>query len=158
MRSSFRHITIWCLTGLLLIGQTGVSLHQIYCYCKGEWKASLFAADMPSECPMHPQEADRELPACCKHKSECSGNTSGISGHPCKEDLVVYLQLDKPAIRESFKTWDLRMEWAFQEVFPNFGLYCISIPPQPDPISDNHPPPGLKDGRSIRTWVRSFLC
>ncbi|MBK7409280.1 MAG: hypothetical protein IPL49_07110 [Saprospirales bacterium] len=156
MHSYLRHITIWSLVCTLLFGQTGISLHRIYCFCKGEWEASLFPEES-SVCSAHEEEVAHLLPACCQHNAECLVNETGPSHLPCSNDQVVYLQLDQPAVRTTLDYRNHTVEWnwvrvppSFQESFPNNQ--------QPDASKAHCRAPCLKAGRSIRIWMQSFLC
>lgn len=156
MRPSFRHIAIWILAAVLLIGQTGLPLHQIYCFCKGEWKASFFA-EAPSNCSEHEEESDGKMPSCCSKHMGCSENEGTGAGLPCTEDQVVYLQLDEPSLPKTYDSWKLLLEHTFPALVPNFDHFCILTLPIPAPTPDI-PPPVWKDGRVIRIQVQSFLC
>jgi hypothetical protein len=152
MTSPLRHIAIWGLAGMLLFGQTGMSLHQIYCFCKGQWEASLFAV-ADDDCDMHDDVA--ELPACCQGaEASCHMGDS----QPCKEDVVVYVQLDAQATPATEDNWaQAATHWLAAPVFPGFTFFFPSTPAPQRPLADPDPP-SLRDGRSIRTWVQSFLC
>ena len=147
---------VWSLAALLLFGQTGISLHQIYCYCKGEWKSSLFA-ETPEECSEHGHATANELPPCCQHPGDCSINPGPGDQLPCKEDVVVYLQLDASAVPVQPETWAFSADWDLLAVFPNFDLFIPSYSDTFKPVTDWRPPL-LRDGKSIRIQVQSFLC
>ena len=156
MVAPVRHIISWSLIGVLLFGQTGVSLHQIYCFCKGEWESSLFA-EKP-DCSSHEEKTVASIPSCCSHSSDCHGNSPGINALPCSTDQVIYLQLDQAAIPSMQQVkGSIALSWTLVH-HPLF----LKIDPLRDAHQDQPPaeisPPGLKDGRLIRTWVQSFLC
>jgi hypothetical protein len=155
---ALRHILSWNLVAALLIGQTGVSLHQIYCYCKGEWEARLFEAKTIT-CEAHEPEAAHPIPSCCSHDGFCNMEIGAGDQHlPCKEDQTVYLQLDKPAIpvkdADSFQP----ISWPDAVVSLPASSTTIHLPV---PVPANallRAPPFRYDGRTLQTWVQSFRC
>lgn len=157
MQKTFRHIIVWSLAGLLLVGQTGISLHKIYCYCKGEWTSSVFA-EANSGCEDHREKDTQGLPSCCQHFSECSLNAPQDSQFPCTEDFVVYLQLDQTAPPAQTDNRTISSGLDLQAVMPGFTIF---LPPSfaiQTPVLPDYPPPNGLDGRAIRILVRSFLC
>jgi hypothetical protein len=154
---AFRHIITLSLAGTLLVGQTGISLHHIYCYCKGQWESSFFAEEV-SSCEEHDLAEAHPLPSCCEHNTDCSLNAPEDSHLPCKEDQTIYLQLDELAIPASIASLDQAVEWpATVAILPYFQLQYPSLDEAP-----LHPsfraPPLLRSGQSILIWVQSFLC
>jgi len=158
MLTHFRHIIVWSLIGSLLFGQTGFSLHQIYCFCKGEWEASIFTEESMA-CEAEEEDGIHALPACCKKDAECTAFQPDTESAPlpCTNDQVVYLQLDQPAVPGTQNNGDSFQEWSLHLIFPSFAYFS---PEQKYTGTPGVPylPPDLKDGRSIRTWVKSFLC
>ena len=154
-----RHILPWNLIAALLIGQTGVSLHQIYCYCKGEWEARLFEAKEIA-CTEHDDPAEaHELPTCCSHNTACSLEIDGSGSHlPCKEDQTVYVQLDQPAI--PVKDADGFQPISWPDAVASLPVLSPTIHlPVPLPAHALlRAPPFRYNGRTLQTWVQSFRC
>jgi len=157
MQNTFRHIIVWSLAGLLLLGQTGVNLHTIYCYCQGEWTSSIFVK-ATAECEEHPDAVPHGLPSCCQHLSECSLNAPGDHQLPCTEDVVVYLQSDQTAPPAQTDKWNVAAGWDLLAIIPNFEIFLLpSFENQTLTHPDFSPPVGM-NGRAIRILVQSFLC
>lgn len=153
----FRHIITLSLAGAVLLGQTGVSLHHIYCYCKGQWTASLFPEEEIS-CDAHDTADAHALPACCQHNTDCSLNSPEQSHLPCKEDQTVYLQLDEPAVPAHSVNLDQPIDWAAPAALPPSPQLLLAGIAEPSLHPSFRAPPFVRSGRSIQTWVQSFLC
>jgi hypothetical protein len=149
MKKALRHITIFFLAGVVLLSATGVSVHEVYCYCKGEQKASLsyFSANC--------EEKIRDVSehGCCKADACCSSKSK--SGTPCKSHSAKYF---KSEVKYLFTSFEFKI--LAPEVFSVFPDLIASISPksahQFQSWENDLPPPPF--GIELLIKVQSFLC
>ena len=84
LKTAIHQLSILLLAGTVLLGATGVSVHQLYCYCKGEMVASVFKPDDPCG----PQVA-----TCCQSDT-CGKMLAQASSHDCSDCTSQYVKLD----------------------------------------------------------------
>ena len=157
MKTILRHTVPLLLVPNLALGQMGVTVHQLYCLCKGEAVSSLFSIE-PS-CQHHAELA--QLPPCCRMaaaQASCQFNDDQDRDHSCNDSATDYFQLDELAIPSSGERIDL----------PGFDLspavYQITLDwqkaslPSYFPIAYSNPPPPLIYGKTLRIQLQSHLC
>ncbi len=147
MNQAIRHIIIFSLTAIVLVSSTGVSVHRLYCYCKGEVTASIFRPDDPCETA----DAPVEKTGCCKtgncelpaktHRHDCSDCTSEYVKLDVKY-LVFSADFQITAPVATIPTWATYEDFTFLET-TKIGW------------EQNIPPPS---GKELLPWIQSFLC
>ncbi len=81
MKSTWRHSTVWLLAALLFISSTGLSVHQIYCHCKGALTSSILCAEDPCA-----------TDSCCSDSFDCHAAAEG--SHSCTTCIVTWVKAD----------------------------------------------------------------
>jgi hypothetical protein len=84
LKKAVRYITIFLLAANVLVASTGLSVHHLYCYCKGKTIASLFHIDDP--CEMAP--AQPATGCCQKGKCKSSQGDKHDCNSGCNSDYV----------------------------------------------------------------------
>ena len=148
LKTAFYHIIIYFLSGIIFLSTTGVSVHHLYCFCKGEATASFVRPDDPCEEPGALHEKD-----CCAGGGCHDGDSR--QKHDCSTCVSQYVKLDVQYLLPSvdLKITAPAVHWPgflLVEINPVFQKSCISwhqdIPP---------PPPS---GRELLFRIQSFLC
>ncbi|MCC6724268.1 MAG: hypothetical protein IT258_07120 [Saprospiraceae bacterium] len=150
MKQLLRHITVYLLTVSVFVATTGLSIHHLYCYCKGEMVTSIFRPDEP--CKL----AEKQSPAknCCKG-STC-GKPTDEQEHNCADCTSQFVKLDVKYLLPTF--FDLKpfVFVAPQPVhFDNDVHFAVGEKMLLRWQQDLPPPPG---GRELLPWIQSFLC
>ncbi|MCF8247605.1 MAG: hypothetical protein K9J37_21270 [Saprospiraceae bacterium] len=148
MKQVIRHITVFMLVATIFVASTGLSVHHLYCYCKGEMVTSFLRPDEP--CEITENQSPKEN--CCKGVT-CS-NTDEGKKHDCSDCTSVLVKLDTKYLPTSF---DLKL---FDFAAPQMVQF-----PLPEVISfeknllhwqqDLPPPPA---GKTLLPWIQSYLC
>jgi len=131
----------------VLLSSTGVSVHRLYCYCKGEVTASIFRPDDPCELMVSSEEKE----GCCKN-FKC-GPPSKSERHDCADCISEYVKLD---VKYLVFAADYQLT-APAAILPAFAFPdAFSFVKTTKITSDqDHPPPYGKD---LLPWIQSFLC
>ena len=145
LKKAIRHISIFLLAGTVLLGATGVSVHEPYCYCKGEMVASVFKPDDPCG----PQMAN-----CCQG-AVCGKMAAQPAAHDCADCTSKYVKLDVDYLLFSadFKL-TVPVVLAFAKCFSDREIHfenTVLLPWQLD-----LPPPPY--GKTLLPHLQSFLC
>ncbi|MCB0520392.1 MAG: hypothetical protein H6577_25070 [Lewinellaceae bacterium] len=148
MKKTLRHTLIFLLAGIVLTSTTGVSVHKMYCYCKGEMVASVFCPDDPCEIAA----VASEKKDCCKGRSCEMQPKSGHKG--CSDCRSEFVKLNAQFVVSSF---DFQLTTSFPTVL------------QAVPFIENHPhivsiniswetdlPP--PSGKESLPWLQAYLC
>lgn len=145
LRTPIKHTGIYLLTALLFVATTGVSFHQLYCYCQGKAVASIFKPDDP--CHLADAGADD---ACCDGQSCNTGLPE--QNKDCSNCYTQYINLDSEFIVGSF---DLKLNVPAAVV--SLTRLVIRKPANIKPVLRMHdiPPPS---GTALRILFQSFLC
>lgn len=95
MNKILQYTTVVLLTALVFFTTTGLSVHRLFCYCKGEAVASLFK-------PSDPCQDGRSAKAhgCCKGNA-CSPD-SPDGEHGCSDCPYQYVKLDAKYVPSFF--------------------------------------------------------
>lgn len=147
MKKTARHITVFLLAGMVALSSVGLSIHHMYCYCKGELKASLFCISDPCDMAISQQES-----GCC------DGGTCHQPGkpeqHECSDCNTEYVKLDVTYLVLSS---DFKLHPPVTAFLPAMLKAWITVFDQPVvfPDEDPSPPPA---GKALLPWVQSFLC
>jgi hypothetical protein len=147
LKQAIRHITIFLLTATVLVSSTGVSVHRLYCYCKGEVVASLFHPDDPCEMAAAPAEND----GCCK-TGKCEAPAEK-KHHNCSDCNAEYVKLD---VKYLVFTADFQIT-APAALLPTWAVSETLVILETTKISweQDLPPPA---GKELLPWIQSFLC
>lgn len=168
MNQSIKNIIVFGMLVVLLISTIGMSVHTLYCFCKGELEYSFFANETEDHCSKSVETAT--LPPCCQQiaaqKSCCATEKCAKDDHtkkPCTKKGTVYVKLNVDYVIPGTDLVDL----------PVFGLDFLPPSSLPQLVcgpldffesqtlqsadSDRGPPPKLF-GRTLRIFVQSFLC
>ncbi len=147
MKKTFRHITVFLLAGIVFFSTTGLSVHHLYCYCKGEMITSILVPDNPCELG---QGADRG--------NCCEGGACHLPGaeqkHNCTESVAEYVKLDTPFLLPVLG-FDLTMPFVQLPAYFFFNPTAIApVLPGMTWEQDTSPPAG----RELLVLIQSFLC
>lgn len=154
MQYSFRNITALSLALMVWTSTIGLNLHLLYCFCKEEWKVSLF--ELEDSCTKAMQ---RTMDQCCKSHDGCAakGNFAEIQKSPCQSSSVEYVKIDDKFIPgKSFSSL------LFKSFFAPDAL--IPAPSYPDlnhcyqSTELNKAPPLLHYGRLLLTFIQIMIC
>lgn len=151
MKNTFRHITVYLLAATVFVATTGLSVHHLYCYCKGEMVTSIFRSG--GSCSIAEQKTAKK--SCCKSSTSTCGMTNGQ--HDCTDDgTSEFVKLDVKYLLPTFFDLKLVDFYAPQtSVFPILSLVVFEknalrweqdLPP---------PPPA---GKALLPWIQSYLC
>lgn len=153
MRAFAKKYLVWVWMTAVLTATVGVSVHEVYCYCKGKARISLFGSGPENGCAA---KAEPSRPDCCKHhesaapKSCCAQKDGGEPD--CTKKSVQVFQLkseytvDQPAFFFGKKNFDFPL-WLHD--VPMFKrclrpAFCAVEVPAEQP----QPPPPLS-GREV---------
>ena len=135
------------MAATVLVATTGLSVHHLYCYCKGEMVTTLFHPDEP--CGMMEQASSK---SCCKENTCESAATH--KKHHCSDCTSVFVKLDAKYLPS----------------FLDLKYLDFVAPPTPHYIKnefvfliknvlrweqDLPPPPA---GHELLPWIQSYLC
>lgn len=81
MKRTLRNVAVWILAGLLFTSSTGVSIHKIYCHCKGMLASVMLCSEDP--CAALP---------CCSETNGC--HEAGTDDHSCATCIVTWVKAD----------------------------------------------------------------
>jgi len=130
--------TVWVAT-------TGLSVHHLYCYCKGETVTSLFK-------PTDDCEKEANDKPCCKSKT--CGQNLATSKHSCTDCTSEFVKLDVKYL-PSFL--DLKLQGFSAPQIPQFAfLRQFNLEKNAPHWAHDLPPPPA--GKALLPWIQSFLC
>lgn len=148
LKKLIQHITVYLLAATVFVATTGLSVHHLYCYCKGEMVTSIFRPDEPCEVA---EKASSE-------KSCCKGNTCGESSaekeHNCADCTSQFVKLDVKYLPTFF---DLKPFDFIAPQVPHFRFEEI-VMGEATLLrwqQDLPPPPA---GKELLPWIQSYLC
>lgn len=146
LKTTFRHIIVYLLTAVVFFSTMGVSVHHLYCMCKGEATASLIRPSDP--CEMSPS---LPLKDCCKGGG-CHQQDS-TEKHDCTSCVTNYVKLDVPFVLPSL---DLKIEAPVAH-FPALLMpkLVFFTPVKTLKWLQDISPPG---GKELLPWIQTFLC
>ncbi len=148
---------VWLWMSALLVATTGVSVHQIYCYCVGETTLSLFSASSTChDIPASPESvADcclnlpQKKPACC---------AADANKNDCTRETTQFVQLKTEFLAEKWSSYQLSGEIADEPAAPSFSTVAVVIPKSDRTILPNYPQPPPLSGRMICVRHCLALC
>jgi hypothetical protein len=148
LKKLLRNITVYLMAATFFVASTGLSVHHLYCYCKGEMVTSLFRPNEPCEM------ASAKTPAknCCKG-STCSSENPGTQ-HDCSDCTSEFVKLDLKYLPNFF---DLKLQdFIIPQTVPfQHSELAFIQTTQPHQELDLPPPPA---GKALLPWIQSFLC
>ena len=136
----------------MLVTTTGLSVHQLYCYCKGEFAASLFTPEDP--CGMSHAVAVKK-PKCCKQQATCERPATKPRKN-CADTTTVFVKLDADYLVSSAEL-DIQLPVAMVScaTFLATASPVFMAPACPAEAIDLPPPPY---GTGLLVRIQSFLC
>lgn len=149
LKKILRHITVYLLATTILVASNGLSVHHLYCYCKGKMVTSLFHPDEP--CGIAEHQAKQKT--CCK--SDTCGKMVDEKKHNCSDCTSVFVKLDTKYLPSFF---DLK---SLDFIAPQ-RVFCPLVELFASPKSllrwqqDLPPPPPA--GNELLPWIQSYLC
>lgn len=157
MKRSYRHIALWLFLPSLLVSTGGISLHTLYCLCKGETRVSLFL--LPDQCAEKKEKAP--VACCAKHKA-CPKPATEASpdkqDHDCTKRGVWFAKLNTPFLSV---TDDHQFHPVFPEVvLPSFFFIQgnAALGKRQDYLSPEEHGPPLPSGMALRRFLKSYRC
>lgn len=150
MKQLLRHITVYLLATTVFVATTGLSVHHLYCYCKGEMVTSIFRPDEPCEM------AEKASPtkSCCKGTT-CGNPSDDGRKHNCSDCTSQFVKLDAKYLLPTF--FDLK---PFDFIAPQ-NLHFIApqiVGVQNSMLCWQHDLPPPPSGKALLPWIQSFLC
>lgn len=149
MKQQLRHITVYLLAATVFMATTGLSVHHLYCYCKGEMVTSIFRPDEPCEL------AEKQSPS----KSCCKGNTCGMPSdeekHNCSDCTSQFVKMEADYLLPSFfdlKPFDFSAPQTTHFTIPQIVVETANLLQWQQ---DMPPPP---HGKELLLRIQSFLC
>jgi hypothetical protein len=130
----------------MMLATTGLSVHHLYCYCKGEMVTALFRPAEP--CKM----AEKSSPGknCCKGGTCCPEKQ-----HNCTDYSSEFVKLEAKYLLPSFFAFK-----ALEAVIPqahSLRHFCWPAPSKNAPRWEQDlPPPPC--GKQLLPWIQSYLC
>ena len=148
MKKLLRHITVYLLAATVFVATTGLSVHHLYCYCKGEMVTSLFRPNEP--CAFLEQKAPAKK--CCK-STVCAAPTPDKKHH-CSDCTSEFVKLDAKYLPSIFdlKTVDFVAPQTVHFHLPTF----VFIEKNALRWEQDLPPPPA--GKELLPWIQSYLC
>jgi hypothetical protein len=143
------HIAVYCMAATILVTTTGLSVHHLYCYCKGEMVTTLYHPD--ETCGMM---QERTANSTCCQANYCDSAASGKKHH-CTDCSSEFVRLDAKYLPSSFlslKTFDFV---APQKPFFALKEFCPQVKNTLRWEQDLPPPPA---GSELLPWIQSYLC
>ncbi len=148
MKKLLRHIIVYLLAATVFVATTGLSVHHLYCYCKGEMVTSLFRPNEPCEV------AEKKSPdkSCCKNTT-CSAPTTEKKHH-CSDCSSEFVKLDAKCLPVFFdlKAVDFVAPQMVHFHLPKFVVFEKNALRWEQ---DLPPPPA---GKELLPWIQSYLC
>lgn len=157
MQIRFQKWIVWLWALSLLVATTGISLHQIYCFCVGERSVSIFKQPQDACLIGDACVAGESLSPkynCCKKKAQttkpcCKTDKSSVHDGSCSRKSTQFFKLKTELQSPQVEQFDLAKASfpieasgicpSFNVVFPNvarqFSLSAADLPP---PISGRH--------------------
>jgi hypothetical protein len=148
-------VWFWALS--LLVSTTGISLHQIYCFCVGERSVSIFTQPQDACLASNTCVAGESLATtynCCKKKAQsaqscCKADKSSDHDGSCAHKTTQFFKLKSELQSQQLEQFDLAKASfsieasgicsSFDLVFPfaarQLPLFSADLPP---PISGRH--------------------
>lgn len=146
MKNAIRHIAVYLLAGIVFIATTGLSVHHLYCYCKGEIVTSIFCPDEP--CGVAEKATQRD---CCKGTT-CP-SAANETRHKCADCTSEFVKLDVKFLPAFF---DLKLSLPPAPQFVHVAFFEIPVVKQTAICHKPALPPPA--GKELLPWVQSFLC
>lgn len=145
----------------ILLGQTGLSLHTLYCFCKEQASTSLFFLQEASPLSAKHLPAEDEK-GCCTSTDACHRN-SGTKGEmrcekegvPCNTHTINYIKLHNLSLEISADN----QEFEYAAAIAQRAVYLpvpLLLQARLEALHSHpaHAPPG----RMLRILHQSFLC
>ncbi|MCU0346006.1 MAG: hypothetical protein MUC59_03615 [Saprospiraceae bacterium] len=149
MNQQLRHITVYLLAAMVFVATTGLSVHHLYCYCKGEVVTSILRPEDPCELA----EKQPTAKSCCKGTT--CGKPSEEKGHNCADCNSEYVKLDVKYLLPTF--FDLKpLDFVAPQLpfLPQGGV--VALEKNLLRWQQDLPPPPA--GKELLPWIQSYLC
>ena len=153
MKRKVLHSIALSMAFLLFVGQVGLTVHKLYCACKGQWEAAFF---QPEDLCQKKDLALQAMPTCCaKANKSCHlpGNSEEES-HDCTKRDIQYIQQTIPGliVQSELLSFDLVSIMPLPRFLPVLPTIQSIIPAQAP-----EPPPNPY-GLDLRQQLQSYLC
>lgn len=148
MQKILRHGLVWFMTMNLLVSTMGLTVHSLYCLCKGSTAISVF--EQTSKCG---QPIDEDLPSCCQKTLE---ESFCQKDHDCEKKDAKYVKLNVDFVLEK-TDFELRFP-DFQFVALLFSIIENEVVITLGGEYYNKPPPEKPYGKTLLPFTQSFLC
>lgn len=153
-------LTLYLLLPAILLASTGMSLHSIYCLCKGERFVSLISP--PEACASEHADAGLSVAkkACCRvgagFTPDKPRKPDGFHKQCCTQQQHVFLKIPTQSFTES------ALFGLMSPAPPPPHWACVQLPlamPQAACVQVFYPPPPtLPGGSAWLPFAQSFLC
>lgn len=140
---------MYLLAALVFTTTTGLSVHRLVCYCKGEMVASLLRPADPCE------KADSASKNCCKAGPCGMAQKDGKKTRDCSDCAYQYVKLDVKYL-PSFLDLKLSLPAVPARLLP---LFANERHLEKNTVAwerDIPPPPAA--GRALLSLIQSYLC
>ena len=153
MPISFRNITALSLALMVWTSTIGFNMHLLYCFCKEEWKVSLFEPD--DTCTALKETNSK--PCCSKNKG-CSVNTdpTEFQKTPCESTSVQFVKISDKFLPSKDVSTDILPD--FTAILSQLAISAIFVSAQDLSPSDHNKAPPLPYGRTLLTFLQLMLC
>jgi hypothetical protein len=148
LKQAFQHILVYFLAGIVWVSSTGLSLHRVYCYCKGESTTNLIY--FAGQCEEKKVESTPK--SCCKG-AFCQ-TAQSEEKHRCNSHSSQYFKANVQLLLTS-NDFEIHAPIAVSVSFFQLNERPVSKPVTALRAADLPPPPF---GKALLPWVQSFLC
>lgn len=153
MPISFRNITALSLALMVWTSTIGFNMHLLYCFCKEEWKVSLFEPD--DNCTTQKETNSK---TCCSKNKGCSVNTDLAEFHktPCESTSVQFVKISDKFLPSKDIGTDILPD--FTAILSHLAISAVFVSAQDLSPSDHNKAPPLPYGRTLLTFLQLMLC
>lgn len=152
MTSKIKNITVYFLILNLVISTMGLTVHVLYCLCKGEQEVSIF--NIEDDCA----ELEKKSATSCCHKGVCSApaEVKGVEkNHNCAGKSQTFVKLDTEMV-VSEQALELHPP---QPMVSHDHTAVVILSAQPAfQFHFNKAPPPRPGGQTLLPLIQSYLC
>ncbi len=145
------NIAPFSLILLIWTSTVGINLQAVYCYCKKEWKVSLF--EISDNCS---EKMKVKTMPCCKSMHGCPKNRKpAVRSLPCDKTEVQYLKLDSKFVKAGKETTPWQPLPAPAQLSPpHTGLFSTRI----NLCTPSNKAPPRPFGRALLSRIQILTC
>lgn len=149
---TYKRLVTLLLAGMVFTSTAGFNVHVLYCFCREEWKVSLF--DVETKCDA--TAASKTSDDCCLSHSGCNRNlpVTAFQKPPCESTSVEFVKMDDK-FTESTPKWDPQISFTAENLvhqpfsFPLYGDFLT--------YTQNKAPP-TPYGRDLLSRIQILTC